>query len=133
MSQTYVHLSGKDVDGAILKAYGVEVEDSDKPIEEETPHICPRCDAVNPSNAAYCKKCWLPFEVKEAIEQEEKEKSVQEALASVDSLGPLVKGILQNLPPKQRNKTIKDILSSIKKDDEIISKVRKKWELLIRP
>ncbi|WMT43656.1 MAG: hypothetical protein RE469_05450 [Cuniculiplasma divulgatum] len=33
MTQTYVHLSGRDQDNAILKAYGIEVKDEAKEIE----------------------------------------------------------------------------------------------------
>ncbi len=42
MTQTYVHLSGRDQDRAILKAYGIEMNE-DKPIESSMPVKCPRC------------------------------------------------------------------------------------------
>ncbi len=38
---TYVHLSGKQTDMAILKAYGVEIKDN--AIAEPMPVKCPRC------------------------------------------------------------------------------------------
>ena len=41
MPSVYVHLSGRDVDKALLKAYGIEEGEESKPIL--TPKECPRC------------------------------------------------------------------------------------------
>ena len=43
---TYVHLSGKQTDKAILKAYGIEVQDNGT--SEPMPVKCPRCGEANP-------------------------------------------------------------------------------------
>jgi hypothetical protein len=36
MTQTYVHISGRDQDNAILRAYGIEIKE-DNPIETQKP------------------------------------------------------------------------------------------------
>ncbi len=54
-SATCVHLSGKQQDTAVLKAYGINVEEDRK--LEKTPKKCPRCGELNPSNASQCRKC----------------------------------------------------------------------------
>ena len=50
MTQTYVHLSGRDQDIAILKAYGIAVK-KEKPIESQKPSLCPRCKEPNDPKA----------------------------------------------------------------------------------
>lgn len=62
MARTYIHLSGKQQEDAILKAYGIQKED--KHIDYEKPKECPRCKELNPSNATQCSRCFLPFDVK---------------------------------------------------------------------
>lgn len=59
MASIYVHLSGKDMDNAILKMNGV--------ITDET-HAdglrvgrCPRCKELNSETAMYCGRCGLPL------------------------------------------------------------------------
>ncbi len=56
MALRYIHLSGRDVDSAILKLHGIKVEESE---EEMKLHQvkCPRCKEENPSNFSLCKRC----------------------------------------------------------------------------
>ncbi|QRF75149.1 Site-specific recombinase XerD [Thermoplasmatales archaeon] len=46
MTQTYLHLSGRDHNMAILKVYGIEVKE-DSSIDSERPLNCPRCNEPN--------------------------------------------------------------------------------------
>lgn len=64
MPRTYVHLSGRDVDSALLKLYGIKHEDK-KEIEEK-PKRCPRCKEYNTGNK-FCGKCSLPLDLETAI------------------------------------------------------------------
>lgn len=59
MASVYVHLSGKDIDDAILKMNGI--------ITDET-HVdglkvgrCPRCKELNSESSMYCGRCGLPL------------------------------------------------------------------------
>jgi len=54
MPATYVHMSGKDLDGTILKMNGLKVEEEQ---EVEKSKICPKCDAFNAIDSIYCSKC----------------------------------------------------------------------------
>ncbi|MGC8547252.1 MAG: tyrosine-type recombinase/integrase, partial [Thermoplasmata archaeon] len=78
-TRTYVHLSLRDQDNAILKAYGIKVNE-DQSIKEDRPKECPRCHTLNPSNARYCRNCWLPFDIKVALELEDKQEKTIEAI-----------------------------------------------------
>lgn len=60
MAATYVHLSGKDVDDAILKINGMEVEEkTNNNILKITK--CPRCKEIQGSSAQFCFKCGYPL------------------------------------------------------------------------
>lgn len=58
MPAIYVHLSGKDVDDAILKMNGQEPEDVP---EVMVPGKCPRCKEMNHHSAPTCWKCGFPL------------------------------------------------------------------------
>lgn len=59
MPRIYIHLSGRDVDNAILAMYGMEEE------EKETIVIkaikCQRCGAINEGDARFCMRCGFPM------------------------------------------------------------------------
>lgn len=56
MTHPYVHLSGRDKDNAVLKAYGIEVKE-ERPIESQKPSLCPRYKEPNDPKAKFCWKC----------------------------------------------------------------------------
>ena len=69
MPSIYVHLSGRDLDDAILGVYGLrKVEEKEPKLK---PKICPRCGASNAIEARFCMKCGLELDVKAAQEIEE--------------------------------------------------------------
>jgi ribosomal protein L40E len=69
MPSIYVHLSGRDLDDAILGVYGLrKVEEKEPKLK---PKICPRCGASNAIEARFCMKCGLALDVKAAQEIEE--------------------------------------------------------------
>jgi integrase len=53
MASTYVHLSGKDVDEALLRAYGIKVEENMNR-ESNSIKICPKCHVVNNVFSTFC-------------------------------------------------------------------------------
>ena len=56
MASIYVHLSGRDVDDAILKLYGKKSIEKNKQEEIKT-KTCVRCNEINSFDAKYCKRC----------------------------------------------------------------------------
>ncbi len=68
MAAVYVHLSGRDVDKALLKIHGLAGED-EKEEEEKLKIIkCPRCGEKNAPIAKFCLKCATPLNIKTAID-----------------------------------------------------------------
>lgn len=62
-TKTYVHLSGRDQDNAILKAYGIELNE-EYPIETDRPNHCPICNEPNGKNARFCWNCGMILDKK---------------------------------------------------------------------
>ena len=113
---TYVHLSGKQTDAAILKAYGVEVQD--KGISEPMPTKCPRCGEPNPSESTYCRKCWLPLTIEATMELKEKEEHIQKELEGRGMISPQVKALIENMPETERTGILASIIEMALKEKE---------------
>lgn len=60
MAGIYVHLSGKDLDKAILKLNGLKVEEEPEDNALKTTR-CPRCKEIQDKKASFCFKCGLPL------------------------------------------------------------------------
>ncbi len=69
MPSIYVHLSGRDLDEAVLGVYGLKKRSEEEP--KLKPKICPRCQTSNQFDAKFCVKCGLALDVKTAMEVEE--------------------------------------------------------------
>ena len=76
MAATYVHLAGRDVDNALLKAYGIEVKENNS---EKIP--CPRCSQENFSNTSYCSRCGMPLNMNAAVKVEDKRQEFEDKVA----------------------------------------------------
>lgn len=74
MASVYVHLSGRDVDSAILKIHGKLLEE--KTEDKLTLKKCPRCYQENSSDVDFCYRCHLPLNEKTALELQSKEKQL---------------------------------------------------------
>jgi len=82
MASIYVHLSGRDVNDALLQTYGIKTG------EEETksklvPKKCKGCKFDNEPTNKFCKSCRLPLDEKEAdklIKLETERKSIGNTL-----------------------------------------------------
>lgn len=61
MAAVYVHLSGRDVDKALLKVYGIENNDEKKESIFK-PKECSRCQQVNQATNRFCSRCGMPLD-----------------------------------------------------------------------
>ncbi len=69
MAAVYVHLSGRDVDNALLELHGLRSPTQNEP--KIKLKICPRCNEHNSPDAKYCKRCALTLDI-EIMEWENK-------------------------------------------------------------
>ena len=72
---TYVHLSQRDTDKAILGMYGL-LEKEEEEDEKLVAVKCPRCHQNNSPGARFCFYCGMALDVKAAMETDEKEKQL---------------------------------------------------------
>ncbi|MFH0978701.1 MAG: site-specific integrase [Candidatus Woesearchaeota archaeon] len=80
MPSTYVHMSGKNIDNAILQMNGLATEESKAQQSELKPMICPRCETINAPSSKFCTRCACILDMKTAMEMQqvrEKELEVQ--------------------------------------------------------
>ncbi len=88
MAARYVHLSGKQVDDAVLRMCGLKKREEEKDILKREP--CPRCKFLNEINSDYCQKCWIPLSPQATNEIQETEDKSQESVISLMKLLELV-------------------------------------------
>lgn len=68
MASTYVHLSGRDLDNALLKLNNIEIPDEGKNQEQFSLQKCPMCKLNNPPNNKFCSRCGAILDDKKARE-----------------------------------------------------------------
>lgn len=61
MAATYVHLSGRDVDDALLKMHGL-IKDTNKEEDKMKVRLCQRCKEQNSPIAKFCVRCGQPLD-----------------------------------------------------------------------
>lgn len=85
MASVYVHMSGKNTDAALLRLNGIETaQEAKRPAME--PRKCPRCETLNPVEYLFCGRCGSSFDLKAAMDAEEKTKEITQRRQSSDNL-----------------------------------------------
>jgi len=84
MASVYVHLSGRDVDRAILKLYGMEMDEEDNG-ELLKPKKCLRCGETNPATNQVCRRCFFPLDerAEKLFEREMKMEIISQVMESL--------------------------------------------------
>ena len=86
MASIYVHLSGRDVDNALLKTYDIETDREKKKETVLKPKICIRCEEVNPPTNKFCSKCGLALDKETIVEIMKNDVERKEADKILDEL-----------------------------------------------
>lgn len=85
MPSTYVHMSGKAVDEALLRMNGMVME-VNKNETKLMPRICPRCDTINSQDSKHCNKCGGVLDLRHAMEMEEMHKKETDERKATDTM-----------------------------------------------
>jgi len=96
MAATYVHLSGRDVDDALLAVYGKKKFAENKQ-SQLTPLNCPRCKENNEYNNVFCKKCGWTLDKDTAVKLDEKRKDADQIINALTKNPASLKLIAQTL------------------------------------
>jgi integrase len=81
MPSTYVHLSGRDVDRAILGIYGLRKEEGREEKARLSPKECPRCRQRNPATGRFCLRCGMALDMEAVVELERKRARADELMS----------------------------------------------------
>ncbi len=110
MPRIYIHLSGRDVDEAILRVYGLVKDEERRP--KLTPVKCPRCNMLNDGDSRYCSRCGLPLAKDAQVDVIAEEMLIREfhdAILNDDlfrevlvKLKPFITGVLREEIEKRR-------------------------------
>ena len=94
MASVYVHLSGRDVDNAILKLHGLATAEK-KENEALKLKNCARCQEKNSPVSKFCSRCGSPLDTKTAMELDEKRKTGDEVISMLVK-DPQVQQVIAN-------------------------------------
>ncbi|MCA9443848.1 MAG: tyrosine-type recombinase/integrase [Candidatus Omnitrophica bacterium] len=84
MPAVYIHMSGKEVDNAVLAMNGIKAEERES--DQQKARVCKRCDAINSVSAEFCLKCGAVVDEKRAIEIQEEEMKKSQLRSFSDEL-----------------------------------------------
>ncbi len=110
MPARYVHLSGRDVDDALLRINGIKTDAQEKTASPTAPRACPRCHTPNSPAAKFCMQCSSPLDMTTVLEIEQRTVRAEEITAKV------IEAILQKAP---------DLVYSVLKEQGLISEIQK--------
>ena len=80
-AKTYVHLSMRDLDDAILRIHGLKKQVS---VDGSMKVVCSRCGALNNVTSEFCINCGMPLQLKAALKKDEEiEKTVEEKVKEI--------------------------------------------------
>jgi hypothetical protein len=105
----YVHLSGRDVDDALLRINGIKPEAQEMTASPTAPKACPRCKHTNSPVARFCMQCSSPLDTRIALEIEQRTSKAEEITSRV------IEAIIQKAP---------DLVSVILREQGLIKDIQ---------
>ena len=80
MATIYVHMSGRDIDDAILNSYGLKGSEKEEKKEALAPKECARCHEVHDATSQFCNRCGMALSLEVAMEKDAKRELLDELL-----------------------------------------------------
>jgi site-specific recombinase XerD/ribosomal protein L40E len=105
MAATYVHLSGRDVDSAIMQANGLKVESiiTEPKLKAKR---CYRCGLDNPVESTYCNRCGNGLEISTVMNAQEAEKRIEELMIESFNNPKIIEEVAHEYLRRQRDKRL---------------------------
>ncbi|MDE1871183.1 MAG: tyrosine-type recombinase/integrase [Candidatus Micrarchaeota archaeon] len=102
MASTYVHLSGRDIDNAVLKANGI-LDNKGEPIKPKLAiKSCLKCNHSNEATAKHCVNCGSPLDIS-PIQQIDRAEKLE---SRVEMLTQAIQMLMEKLDPQTKNKIL---------------------------
>ena len=83
MPAVYVHLSGRDVDDAILELRGMKPKQEAKPENTMAPKPCVRCGMSNKATGKFCSRCGAVLDVSTAVAVQDRMQDLDEKFSEL--------------------------------------------------
>jgi predicted transcriptional regulator len=112
MASVYVHLSGRDVDKALLQIYGITKEKESKDTSELKPKKCSRCSESNSATGKFCVKCGMPLSLESAIELDSKRDKWDKIMTVLTKDEDVQKLLMKKVIEKGLEEEIKSFVSN---------------------
>lgn len=100
MVSTYVHMSGRDIDDAVLQAYGRKPKEELEP--KLTVKVCPRCRYENGMDFLHCQRCGAPLDVGTVMRETKATESTKEAMLEMLKDPEFQKDMLKYLEKRRK-------------------------------
>ena len=94
MPATYIHLSGVQVDDALLKMHGLK---QDSPIPILSYQVCARCKHKNGATSDFCAQCGAALRVETAISMDEKRSGLAMKLIDMVKNDPSIADLMNDI------------------------------------
>ena len=132
MTQTYVHLSGRDQDNAILKAYGIAVKE-ERTIESQRPSLCPRCKEPNDPKARFCWKCGMILD-KTLTEKKLKDEArqIEDTIMQSEVIDTPTKKIIEAFPDDFKDLILETVLKQIVQNPDFKERFHRRTKHFLR-
>jgi len=85
MPSTYVHLSGKDLEAALLRANGVHIEKTQQEALLK-PQTCPKCQLINSHDNKFCTRCGGLLDISELARIQEERQQLEQKRTFADGI-----------------------------------------------
>jgi site-specific recombinase XerD len=79
MASIYYHLSGRDVDEALLKLHGLKPKENED-LKKISARTCQKCGESNSALTQFCKRCNSPLDLKIALQLDETRNNYDRAM-----------------------------------------------------
>jgi hypothetical protein len=79
-------MSGRDVDKALLKINGINIDESNDQKSNLEPKNCMRCETVNPPTNKFCSRCGFILDEKTMIETIENDLKLKKSSDILDRM-----------------------------------------------
>ncbi|KKG13749.1 hypothetical protein EO94_17920 [Methanosarcina sp. 2.H.T.1A.3] len=93
MPAIYVHLSGKQIDDAMLRIHGIVKQEDNKP--QLSTVNCPRCKHVNGTVSNFCARCGMALNVQTALDMDQEKSEMLLKLMSLMEGDPELRNLFK--------------------------------------
>jgi site-specific recombinase XerD len=110
MASVYVHLSGRDVDDALLKLYGVKKESEQTATTVLQPTPCPRCNEKNPPTGKFCNKCGMALHLETVMHLDQKRAKWDKLMSILIKDPEIMKLLIEKVMEKGLEKKVETLI-----------------------